>query len=249
MRKWIGIGCIAICLVGWVMGAQATPYTIVDNYIGGDPTYNWQHVDVIGDPKVFDVSQMDVDLYGSHLVVDVHTRYLDHVGALGTSLGDLFISTDGWKPLGSAPYPDDTALVGEKWEYALVLDNHLKKSGDGSLGLYSISDGDIKLSWAPDGYVYRAGQAVQFTPHQNVTALGMGSYSIIESNDGYDILRFEVNSKWGDVGSFGFHWATTCANDVIEGGYSAPVPEPSTILLLASSLIGLVGIRKKFRRS
>jgi hypothetical protein len=51
------------------------------------------------------------------------------------------------------------------------------------------------------------------------------------------------------VTEVGFHYAMTCGNDVIEGGV-APVPEPATMVLLGTGLIGLAGIsRRKRKRS
>ena len=135
MKKLMGVGCVAIFLSAWAAGVQATPCTIFDNYIGADPKHNSPHVDVIGGPAVFDISRMDVDFNGSELIVEVYTGYVDHVGTPGTQSGDLFIRTDGWKPFGTAPCPDDMWSVGTKWTHMLVLDNHLKESG-GELSAY-----------------------------------------------------------------------------------------------------------------
>ncbi|MRR55635.1 MAG: PEP-CTERM sorting domain-containing protein [Deltaproteobacteria bacterium] len=37
----------------------------------------------------------------------------------------------------------------------------------------------------------------------------------------------------------------TCGNDTIEGGASAPVPEPGTLLLLGGGLLGLAFYTKR----
>ena len=54
-----------------------------------------------------------------------------------------------------------------------------------------------------------------------------------------DLSLLDGNVNW-------VHWAYSCGND----GNPAPVPEPATMLLLGSGLIGLAGLgRRKFRKS
>jgi hypothetical protein len=222
-------------------------YTITDNYWGADAHGRG---DVIGDPALFDVSRMDVNFNNGTLTVDIYSRYFDNIGAYGTQLGDLFISNNGWNPYGTAPYPLDNASNGEKWEYALVLNDHLGASG--SLNLYAIGSGTIVMSYGPLYSIYRNGQEVQFNPTGSSLATvtwainGLGT-----SSDQDDYLGMIINyNNWGGGNTFGFHWAATCANDVIEGAApDPPVPEPATMLLVGSGLIGLAGFaRRKFKK-
>jgi PEP-CTERM motif len=57
--------------------------------------------------------------------------------------------------------------------------------------------------------------------------------------------QFEI--EWMDVAkveNLGFHWTMTCSNDVIEGA-ADPVPEPATMLMLGTGLVGLAGFGRK----
>ena len=51
--------------------------------------------------------------------------------------------------------------------------------------------------------------------------------------------------NWNAAATLGFHWAMSCANDVIEGAINAEVPEPSTLLLLGFGLAGVVVLGRK----
>jgi hypothetical protein len=245
--KFILVPVLVVTAVLLAMSAVQA-YTINDNYVGADPTNNgWDGKDLIGEESLFGVSKMEISYSSSSLVLDVYTRYLDNIGTYNTQLGDLFISTNGWTPYGSAPYNYDNATNGESWEYALVLDSHLGNTNSGVASLYAIgSSQQIIKSSADVGYVYRAGQEVQFSIPTDRAPLATGTWSIgnlATASDTDDYLRFALNYEFGSVSDLGFHWTMTCGNDVIEG--SAPVPEPATMLLLGTGLSGLAGFGRK----
>lgn len=227
-----------------LQNTSATTITIMDTYWGADPTHGWSDRDIIGEDPYFSVTQMAVTFNSLGMYVDVYTRYLDNIGLYSTSLGDLFISTNGWSPRGTAPYTEDNFnLGGEAWEYVLVMDNHNPNPGggqlSGNLSLYSVNNSKIILSSAPSGYVYRAGQEVRYNT-QGLSAVATGTWSIGNwgTPDTNDYLRFAINyDGFSNVTDYGFHWTMSCANDVIEGG--AVIPEPGTVLLLGTGMLGL----------
>ena len=129
---------------------------IADNYIGAE--HHGYH-DVIGRDDKYGIAWMDVSITGSILNVAIKTYYDggDHIGSSAYTMtrGALFISDNGWRPHGAAPYADDNFYNnGERWEYAYNLYDET---------LYEIDDGDILLSndlMPPSGYIYRDGQEV-----------------------------------------------------------------------------------------
>ncbi len=239
---------LILILVLAVFTLPASATLITDVYIGATTPASgkWHNADRIGDADKFEITKMNVQINSGNLIVDVYSTYFDNIGALGTQLGDLFVSTNGWNPFGSEPYVGDKFDNGEKWEYGLSLDNHLSSTG-GTFSLYALNTASpatyasqIVLSQVlTTSGIFRHDQEVQVNTSNVGPAITTGDWSIGNDSMG-DFIRFQLNNYASHIGSssnLGFHWAMTCANDVIEG----VIPEPSTVILLGLGLIGLAG--------
>ena len=239
MHKFYSFLVMALFSFALFIPSNAAAIMINDDYTGSD---DHGYGDVIGNANYFGVDWLDVSITGNHLSVVAKTGYpgVDNIDA-GTVYGDFFVSTNGWSPYGTAPYLDDDHETGEKWEYAFDV-----QTG----GLYDISNAQSKILLSEDlmssRYVFRNGQEVAIET--------TGLTALTKTDEGfYDGSYYSFDIDFADLGwdlsNLGFHWATaTCGNDVIEGS-AAPVPEPATLLLLGTGLIGIAGFsRKKFKK-
>jgi hypothetical protein len=87
---------------------------------------------------------------------------------------------------------------------------------------------------------------VLYIPDDNELSDGTFAFSHTDDLISYSFNLSDFGLSWEDELNLGFHWATTCANDVIEGGiHKAAVPEPGTMLLLGMGIAGLGAAGRK----
>lgn len=218
---------------------QVSAVVIQDNYVGA---HDHGYGDVISDPgdHSYDISNMSVTFSGGYMNVIVNTNFNQATDPYGVAFGDLFISTNGWHPYGSAPYSgDDASTTGTHWNY--VFDT---SAGTLYGGNFTTLNSDHFFD--PTQYYFRNNQIVQrgtggvayAGSSEDLSHAGMGGY--VE----YNILLSSLGIS-GDT-NIGLRWDMTCANDVIEGAVN--VPEPSALMLLGLGLLGL-GITTRKRRA
>ncbi|WP_310600222.1 PEP-CTERM sorting domain-containing protein [Desulfobulbus sp.] len=244
----------------FLVAANAQAVYIPDNYHGDgtvaqdlSPGTNPDVYDL--DNQGYDVAGMDVKVEGSKLTVVLNGNYFKTWGNSSENEifqpGPLFLSTDGWNPTGTATdfYASDNKNNGEKWEYAVTLNNLMSNGAPemgGTTSLYSTTDGTITSG------SLRTMQEAWFTPENKEDALATGSWLLDPSQSTLTITIDLSKTGWDGIQDLGLHWTMACGNDVIEGAYSpttpAPVPEPATVLLFGAGLIGLAGCARRRNR-
>jgi len=206
--------------------------------------------DVIGIPNF---TGGTAELTGKKLTSLIFNQSVTSSSTWGiTSPGDLFINTDAdndwdyfvdltnWTVSGKTN-PDPVAGNYNIYSINLALD-----SATG----YIMSGSDNLNGWS--GYQIRDNHPVAYGGNLPAGAFGQVGFSGWNGSPAPEyIFNFaSLNGGGLTLGeSFIIGWTVNCANDVIYEKMNVPAPEPATMFLLGSGLIGLAGfVRSRFKK-
>jgi hypothetical protein len=218
--------------------------------------YEDDKLDTIGDPNfVGGTVQVNQQGYLTSIVIQQNSQNDSSYNVL--SPGDLFINSN-------------YARNGDVWNYVIDLTSWSESRannpdpGEGYYKIYSISApyGDSSYNqgyilsgsdntggWS--GYIIRDGHPVAWDwggpePETEMKAHFSGWHD--KYNESWTFIFPNPDIQLGSLFTIG--WQTNCANDVLfeKIANPNPVPEPATLLLVGSGLIGLTWFLRRSRR-
>ena len=252
-----------------------TNITISDqNYNTSGNSWYTNHEDQEVEPGMSDKQEWDLE--GFFLNTSQYNSQLTMIGGFDFDgrtdypSGDIFIDIDGDAIYGDYHKSSDGIEKGGNfgYDYVLDLDFTTNRLTDGNVystttySVYELNKDSVTLTayyddnygsspwrYESDGVLVNGWENKRMWYEE-----GISDQTLLD-REGISLLGGEHNALMVDLGFLGHnienftaHFTMKCGNDNLMGS-TAPVPEPATLLLFGTGLIGLAGVgRKKFKR-
>jgi len=155
--------------------------------------------------------------------------------------GDLALSFDG--DSSTYEYGFDFGLLTKGYSGNIVTGDTGGYGGTPGVdrsGLYAVSswNTDIYFDAKSSPFAISSGKFMYANTQTSAALVGESFYRKVS----FDLSEIDLPLVGLDV-----HWTMSCGNDAIDGS-TAPVPEPATMVLLGSGLVGLALYRRKMKK-
>ncbi|WP_286817217.1 PEP-CTERM sorting domain-containing protein [Desulfobacter sp. UBA2225] len=193
--------------------------------------------------QTFDAEYLAYKLVGNTLfvglqagfdLVDGHVKYTDNKDYYA---GDLALSFDG--NASTYEYAFDFGLFTKDYYNGELVEADNNADGKDDFGLYSVTEWNDDIAFTTSNPFAMDG-GTMVSGANGTTAAGQDGTSY------WRTVSFDLTSL-GLTGIFTLdaHWTMSCGNDAINGSADVPVPEPATMLLFGTGLMGLAGLQRR----